>query len=94
VTSGVQHYLGTSHTMSLMERHYIYPMVGDRSSPKEWAERGKPTLVQAAKNKLNSVMASHYPNYLGEQLDKEIRTDFDIKLDPALMNVSSRWSAG
>lgn len=92
VTSGVQHYLGTSHTMSLMENHYLYPTVGDRSSPKEWAERGKPTLIESAQKKLNSVMASHYPNYLGDQLDAELRADFNIKLEPELMQVSSRWS--
>lgn len=92
VTSGVQHYLGTSHTMSLMENHYLYPTVGDRSSPKEWAERGKPTLIESAKQKLNGIMSSHYPNYLGDELDAQIRADFDIKLDPALMTVSDRWS--
>ncbi len=93
VTAGVQHYLGTSHTMSLMENHYLYPTVGDRSSPKEWAERGKPTLIEAAEKKLQGIMASHYPNYLGEELDSELRSSFEIKLDPALMNVSDRWSS-
>ncbi len=92
VTAGVQHYLGTSHTMSLMESHYLYPTVGDRSSPKEWAERGKPNLIQAAQKRLNNVMASHYPNYLGDEMDEELRANFDIKLDQELMQVSSRWS--
>lgn len=93
VTAGVQHYLGTSHTMSLMENHYLYPTVGDRSSPKEWAERGKPTLLGQAQKKLGGIMSSHYPNYLGPQLDAELRSDFDIKLDPELMQVGPRWSA-
>jgi len=92
VTSGVQHYLGTSHTMSLMENHYLYPTVGDRSSPKEWAERGKPSLIEQSQKKLKSLMASHYPNYVGAQLDAELRADFEIKLDPEQMEVSSRWS--
>ena len=61
VTSGPQHCLGTGHTMALMESHYLYPTVGDRSSPKDWAERGKPSLVDLAMKKLNTVMANHYP---------------------------------
>lgn len=92
VTAGVQHYLGTSHTMSLMENHYLYPTIGDRTSPKEWAEKGKPTLIDTAQKKLHDILSTHYPNYVGEELDAELRADFEIKLDPELMSASSRWS--
>ena len=92
VTAGVQHYLGSCHTMALMENHYLYPTVGDRTSPKEWAEKGKPTLIDTAQKKLHDILSTHYPNYVGEELDAELRTDFEIKLDSELMSPSSRWS--
>ena len=39
---GPGHYLGSPQTLELMQRDYVYPTVGDRSSPKEWNERGRP----------------------------------------------------
>ena len=37
---GPGHYLGHPQTLKLMERDYVYPMVGDRLTPKEWSEQG------------------------------------------------------
>jgi trimethylamine--corrinoid protein Co-methyltransferase len=31
-----------------MQTEYIYPALGDRSSPKEWVENGKPDLLANA----------------------------------------------
>ena len=31
-----------------MQTEYVYPALGDRSSPKEWEELGKPILVEEA----------------------------------------------
>ena len=39
--NGPGHYLGHNQTLSLMQTEYIYPVLGDRTSPKEWAENGK-----------------------------------------------------
>ena len=42
---GPGHYLGTEQTLSRMEQDHVYPTLGDRTSPKEWAEKGKPDLI-------------------------------------------------
>ena len=48
---GPGHYLGHAQTLGLMQTEYIYPNLGDRSSPKEWAENHKPNLLIKAKEK-------------------------------------------
>ncbi len=92
VTSGAQHYLGSNQTMSLMQSHYIYPEIGDRTSPKEWGERGKPKLLDVARKKLHATLSSHYPQHLSPELDAQIRAEHTIHLDEALMNISDRWT--
>jgi len=92
VTSGAQHYLGSDQTMSLMQSHYIYPEIGDRTSPKEWGELGKPKLLDVARKKLHATLSSHYPQHLSPELDAQIRAEHTIHLDTALMTVSDRWT--
>ena len=38
---GPGHYLGSDQTLALMQTEYIYPALGDRTSPKEWEELGQ-----------------------------------------------------
>ena len=45
---GPGHYLGSDQTLRLMQRDYVYPTVGDRTSPKEWVERGSTNIVDKA----------------------------------------------
>jgi len=45
---GPGHYLGTEQTLSRMEADHVYPALGNRMSPKEWAEMGKPDLLENA----------------------------------------------
>jgi hypothetical protein len=45
--NGPGHYLGHRQTLSLMQKEYIYPGVGNRMSPKEWNEAGKPDTSSA-----------------------------------------------
>src|SRR5690606_31329953 len=47
-TQGPGHYLGHPQTLSVMQTEYVYPEVGDRTSPKEWDERGRPDLIEQA----------------------------------------------
>jgi trimethylamine---corrinoid protein Co-methyltransferase len=30
-------------TLARMQKEYLYPVLGDRSSPKEWEEKGRPS---------------------------------------------------
>ncbi|WP_146591557.1 trimethylamine methyltransferase family protein [Puniceibacterium confluentis] len=45
---GPGHYLGSDQTLALMQTDYVYPTLGDRTSPKEWLERDRPDLLQRA----------------------------------------------
>ncbi|MFP6729199.1 MAG: trimethylamine methyltransferase family protein [Alphaproteobacteria bacterium] len=77
---GVGHFLGSAQTLDLMERDYIYPEVGDRTSPKEWAEMGSTDILQRARLKVKDILGSHYPSYLDPVIDAEIREKFDVFL--------------
>ena len=43
--NGPGHYLGNEQTLRLMQTEYFYPAIGDRFSPKEWNEKGKPDIL-------------------------------------------------
>ena len=63
--------------MSLMQSEYIYPKIGDRLSPKEWAEVGKPDIVEEAKKKVAEVRAKE-PTHIDPALDKLMREKYNI----------------
>ena len=77
---GTGHYLGTDQTMELMERAYVYPTYGDRTSPKEWAENGKPGLLDKAIARKEAILATHPRAAFDPNLDKSIRDRFRIHL--------------
>ncbi|MFN0113649.1 MAG: trimethylamine methyltransferase family protein [Paracoccaceae bacterium] len=74
---GPGHYLGSAQTLSLMQTEYIYPAVGNRMSPKEWVEAGRPLLLDRAIKRKNDILAS-----AGIQIDpatdRAIREKFNI----------------
>ena len=63
--------------MSLMQTEYVYPKIGDRLSPKEWAEVGKPEIVEQAKKKVAEIRAKK-PTHIDPGLDQMIREKFNI----------------
>ena len=75
---GPGHYLGHSQTLGLMQSEYIYPAVADRLSPKEWAEVGKPDLIERAKERKRKILESSQAPYIPPLVDKEIRKQFKI----------------
>jgi trimethylamine--corrinoid protein Co-methyltransferase len=77
---GPVHYLGHDQTMKLMKRDYVYPEVGDRLSPKDWAELGSTDIVQRAKEKVGEILSSHYPGHIPEHVDAQIRDQLTIRL--------------
>lgn len=82
---GPNHFLGHPQTLQLMQREYIYPEIGDRTSPKEWAEQDKPVLVEKARRRVNDILGSHYPSHISATLDAAIRERFAVKLPLAAM---------
>ncbi|WP_170348813.1 trimethylamine methyltransferase family protein [Ruegeria atlantica] len=77
---GPGHYLGTDATLSRMQADYVYPVFGDRTSPKEWAELGKPDLIEKAIKRKEEILSMPSPARFDPLLDAELRTRFNIHL--------------
>jgi trimethylamine--corrinoid protein Co-methyltransferase len=75
---GPGHYLGDPQTLSLMQTEYIYPAVADRTSPKEWAEIGRPDLVAKAIERKNRILAEAGGPLFDREIDRAIREKFRI----------------
>jgi len=78
--NGPGHYLGSEQTIRLMQKEYVYPLVGDRSNPKEWAERGRTSVVDRAHKRLQDILAAHFPAHIPHALDAAIRARFPVRL--------------
>ncbi len=87
-TNGPGHFLGHEQTLQLMQSEYAYPLVGDRTSPKEWIEEGSPTIIDRAEAKTREILSAHYPDHIPESLDTSLRERFPIKMDRAKMRPS------
>ena len=77
---GPNHFLGHPQTLDLMQKEYIYPEVGDRTSPKEWAEQGSTDVLQRATTRLNEVLSTHFPSHIDADTDARIRKQLPIRL--------------
>jgi trimethylamine--corrinoid protein Co-methyltransferase len=89
-TAGPGHFLGHEQTLQLMQTEYLYPEVADRSSPKEWAERGSEDLLDRAHARMRAILAEHYPAYIEPTIDQAIRARFPIRLPRANMRPGNR----
>ena len=89
---GPGHYLGHEQTLSLMQKDYVYPTVGNRMSPKEWVEAGKPDIVERAAAKKREILSTYYPEYIPREIDEQIRAKLDIRLPREVMQAGDpRW---
>lgn len=82
---GPGHFLGHPQTLRLMQKEYVYPVVGDRSSPREWSETGSRSIVLRAERRLHDLLASHYPSHIPAGIDDAIRARFPVRLPAAAM---------
>ncbi len=74
--NGPGHYLGNEQTLRLMQTEYFYPAVGDRFSPKEWNEKGRPDILQRAIIEKKRVLAERFPRHVPKTLDDKLRARF------------------
>lgn len=75
-----------------MESEYLYPVLGDRGSPKEWAERGKPQLLDRARDKAREILSGYYPEHVSLGIHEEIQRRFPIKLPlKEIFGPRTRW---
>ncbi len=80
--NGPGHYLGTDQTLDRMEADYVYPALGDRTSPKEWVENDKPDLIENAIKMKNKILAEQSNARFDPELDMALRKNFMIHLQP------------
>ncbi|HMB76579.1 MAG TPA: trimethylamine methyltransferase family protein, partial [Kiloniellaceae bacterium] len=91
-TKGPGHFLGHSQTLELMQSEYIYPQVGDRTSPKEWVEQGATDVVTRAHARVKDILSQHYPSHIDPALDERIRAKFKVDLPrEAMLPGNGRW---
>ena len=81
VLNGPGHYLGHEQTLSLMQTEYVYPALGDRTSPKEWVEMDRPDIVENAVARKEEILSAPSSGYISAEIDAEIRKSFKIYLD-------------
>ena len=77
---GPGHYLGSDQTLSVMQTEYIYPELGDRTSPKEWDELGKPDLIQKTIARKEAILSEASSARFAPEVDRAIREAFKIHL--------------
>ena len=77
---GPGHYLGTDQTLSRMQSDHVYPTLGNRMSPKEWAENDKPNLIKNAVARKEALLATPSPAAFDPILDRALRDRFAIHL--------------
>ncbi len=78
--NGPGHYLGHPQTLGLMQRDYVYPSIGNRLSPKEWAEVNRPDIVKVAIKRKQDLLATYFPRHVSDAVDTQIRERHAIKL--------------
>ena len=74
--NGPGHYLGNDQTLRLMQTEYFYPAVGDRFSPKEWNEKGKPDILSRAIAEKKRILAERFPRHVPKSVDDKLRARF------------------
>ncbi|SFT83733.1 trimethylamine methyltransferase family protein [Sedimentitalea nanhaiensis] len=77
---GTGHYLGTEQTLGRMQADHVYPTLGNRMSPKEWDEQGKPDLVANATARKHEILSQRAAARLDPATDARIRARFTIHL--------------
>ena len=74
--NGPGHYLGNEQTLKLMQTEYFYPAIGDRFSPKEWNEKGKPDILQRAIAEKKRILETRFPSHVARAIDDKLRMRF------------------
>lgn len=77
---GSGHYLGTAGTLERMQSDHVYPGFGDRTSPKEWVEKGKPDLIETARARKEAILSERSAARFDPETDAALRRRFPIHL--------------
>ncbi|MFT5218957.1 MAG: trimethylamine--corrinoid protein Co-methyltransferase [Planctomycetota bacterium] len=85
VAHGEGHFLGRSETLARMQSDFVYPEIGDRRSIDEWEAEGSKDIRSVAIERTRQILGQHYPHHLSDELDRELREQFDIRLPRSAM---------
>jgi trimethylamine--corrinoid protein Co-methyltransferase len=77
---GPNHFLVSNQTLARMQTQYLYPNVGERSSPKKWEEKGRPNILDRARKRLEEILGSNYPTHVSPYNDDRNRALFPVHL--------------
>ena len=92
VVKGDGHFLGQPQTLSLMKTEYLYPKIGDRLSPKQWAQNGSTDMTERAHDRVREILRSYFPTHISKEVDDRIRERFPIRLPrKELEGPTGRW---
>jgi trimethylamine--corrinoid protein Co-methyltransferase len=80
VCRGEGHYLGHAQTLGRMKADYVYPIVGDRRSPRDWEADGAIEMRPRAVRRAKEILASHFPAHLSDENDLAIRSHHNLLL--------------
>jgi trimethylamine--corrinoid protein Co-methyltransferase len=87
---GAGHFLGSRQTLEMMETEYLYPSVGDRLTPSEWEEKGALDIRVRAREQARHILASHFPENIPPDADRNLRERFPIRLPREVMRPGTR----
>ncbi len=92
VAYGEGHFLTHQQTIERMQRDYLYPEMGDRSSPEDWEEQGATDIWTRANVRTRETLKKHYPAHIDPAIDAQIRDKFNILLPRRAMKPGyGRW---
>ena len=78
---GDGHFLGHQQTYDRMQTDFLYPDIANRDSHEVWAMNGSTDIRTVANDRAKSILSNHVPNYINSQVDQEIRSTFDIRIN-------------
>lgn len=89
VVMGEGHYLGHPQTFRRMKTDYLYPEIADRRSINEWEKAGARDARDMARDTVRKVLAEHYPSHIPDQIDAQLRDNYNIILPKARMRAGN-----
>lgn len=80
---GLLYHLGHEQTLRVMQTEYMYPVVGDRLSPEDWADGGSLNVRERASRRVAEILALPPPSHITPTAEVLIRDRFPIHLELA-----------
>jgi len=68
------HFLNQSHTLSLFQKEHFIPSICDRDSHESWKMKGRPGMLDVARQRVRKILDEHRPAPLDAAVEKELRS--------------------